>query len=255
MEGGRREAEDGRRHITILTSVSHLPSPVSRLPMPMRLISIQIGTPKVYGVPGSEDPMDRVYTSAIGKEPVAGRVWASQLGLSGDAVADKQGHGGADQAVLAYSSEHYPRWRQEWLREDVGPGSFGENLTVSETGEEAVCLGDRWQVGPVAFEVSKPRTPCNTLSRHHRRPELMATVFANGRSGWYLRIKKEGWIEAGMPVTLVDRPYPQWTVRRVAQVMSNRQDRVEEAALLGQCPALAEDWRHRLARERVWVKS
>lgn len=215
----------------------------------MRLVSIQIGTPRVYGVPGSEDPMDRVFSSAIGKEPVGGRVWAAQLGLSGDAVADRKNHGGVDQALLAYSAEHYARWRKEWLREDVGPGAFGENLTVTETDEDAVCLGDRWQVGPVVFEVSKPRTPCNTLARRHRRPDLIATVFANGRSGWYLRVKKEGWIEAGMPVTLTDRPYPQWPVRRVAQVMSERQQRTDDAALLAQCPALAEDWRHRLSRE------
>ena len=84
------------------------PVHLSRLGI-MRLISIQIGTPRVYGVPGSDDPMDRVFTSAIGKEPVAGRVWAAQLGLSGDAVADRKEHGGADQAVLAYSAEHYAR--------------------------------------------------------------------------------------------------------------------------------------------------
>ena len=215
----------------------------------MRLISIQIGTPRVYGVPGSDDPMDRVFTSAIGKEPVGGRVWAAQLGLSGDAVADRKSHGGIDQALLAYPAEHYALWRKEWHRDDVGPGAFGENLTITETDEDGACLGDRWQVGPVAFEVSKPRTPCNTLARRHRKPDLIATVFANGRSGWYVRVKKEGWIEAGMPVVLADRPYPQWPVRRVAQVMSERQQRTEEASLLAQCPALAEDWRYRLSRE------
>ena len=215
----------------------------------MRLVSIQIGTPRVYGVPGSDDPLDKVFTSAIGKEPVGGRVWTAQLGLSGDAVADRRVHGGADQALLAYAASHYPLWREEWLREDIGPGAFGENLTVTETDEDGVCVGDRWQVGPVAFEVTKPRTPCSTLARRHRRPELIATVMANGRSGWYLRVKKEGWIEAGMDVTLVDRPYPQWPVRRVAEVMANRQEQVEEAALLGQCPALAEDWRYRISRQ------
>ena len=65
----------------------------------MRLLSILIGTPTVYGIPGSDDPMDRVFTSAIGKTPVGGRVWAAQLGLSGDAVADRKHHGGADQAL------------------------------------------------------------------------------------------------------------------------------------------------------------
>jgi hypothetical protein len=139
----------------------------------MRLISIQIGTPRVYGVPGSDDPMDRVFTSAIGKEPVGGRVWAAQLGLSGDAVADRKSHGGADQALLAYSAEHYPLWRREWLREDVGPGAFGENLTVTETDEDGVCLGDRWQVGTggvrgvqAAHAVQHPRAPAPEARPH-----------------------------------------------------------------------------------------
>ena len=88
----------------------------------MRLISIQIGTPRVYGVPGSDDPMDRVFTSAIGKEPVGGRVWAAQLGLSGDAVADRKSHGGVDQALLAYPAEHYAAVAQGMAARGRGSG-------------------------------------------------------------------------------------------------------------------------------------
>jgi MOSC domain-containing protein YiiM len=61
-------------------------------------------------------------------------------------------------------------------------------------------------------------------------------------------VLNEGWIEVGSLVALTDRPWPQWPVRRVAQVMANRQERAEEASLLAQCPALAEDWRHRLGK-------
>jgi MOSC domain-containing protein YiiM len=129
------------------------------------------------------------------------------------------------------------------------PGAFGENLTVEGTDEETTCLGDQWRVGDVTFEVTKPRTPCMTLARRHRRPDMVKVVFENGRSGWYLRVLAEGWIEAGAQAVLVDRPYPQWPVRRVADVMRERQDRPEEARLLGSVPALAEDWRVTLARE------
>jgi hypothetical protein len=97
--GGKREGGSGRGYRLRFTAV---PLPVSLFPVVMRLISIQIGTPRVYGVPGSDDPMDRVFTSAIGKEPVGGRVWAAQLGLSGDAVADRKSPGGAEQALLTY---------------------------------------------------------------------------------------------------------------------------------------------------------
>lgn len=214
----------------------------------MHLSSIQIGTPRQFGSPDSADPIDKVFTSAIGKEPVAGRIWVGDLGLAGDTVADKKVHGGIDQAVLAYSALHYPRWRREWGEDALRAGAFGENFTVTDTDEDAVCVGDRWKVGEVLLEVTKPRTPCMTLARRHRRADLMKVIHANGRSGWYLRVKQEGWVETGMTVELLDRPYPQWPVRRVQVVMANRGERTEEAKLLAQCPALAEDWRMRLSR-------
>lgn len=214
----------------------------------MRLISIQTGTPRTFGVPGSDDPIDRVFTSAIDKTPVGGRVWVGTLGLSGDTVSDRRHHGGPDQALLAYAGQHYLLWRREWQRDDVGPGAFGENLTLSDVTEDTACVGDRWQVGEVVFEVTKPREPCSTLARRHRRADMIDVVTRNGRSGWYLRVLQEGWIEAGMPVELTGRPYPQWTVRRTAQVMVQRASREEEAALLADCPALAADWRERLRK-------
>jgi MOSC domain-containing protein YiiM len=212
----------------------------------MQLLSIQTGVPRTFGVPGSDDPMDRVFTSAIDKTTVAGRVWVGAAGVAGDAVANRKVHGGPDQAVLAYGAAHFPFWRREWLRDDIGPGSFGENLTVADAVEDTVCLGDRWRIGEALFEVSKPREPCSTLARRHRRADLIEVVRRNGRSGWYLRVLKEGWIEAGMPVTLLDRPFPQWPVRRAAQVMEERSARPDEAALLADCPALAANWRERL---------
>lgn len=215
----------------------------------MQLQSIQIGTIRTHGVPGSADPMEAVFESAIGKDPVAGRVFVGSLGLAGDTVADRKVHGGIDQAVLAYASGHYPKWRREWQQEGLRAGAFGENLTIEGADEEVVCLGDQWRLGEATLEVTKSRTPCMTLARWHRRADLVKTVHANGRSGWYLRVLEEGWIEAGQAVTLLDRPYPQWPVRRVAVVMANRQSREEEAALLARCPALAEDWRVRLSSE------
>jgi len=214
----------------------------------MHLVSVQTGNLRTFGVPDSDDPFDRVFSSAIDKSAVAGRVWVATLGLAGDTVADKKHHGGPDQALLAYAGQHYLLWRREWQRDDIGPGSFGENLTVSDVTEDTVCVGDRWHVGDVVFEVTKPREPCSTLARRHRRRDMIDVVNRNGRSGWYLRVLKEGWIEAAMPVELVDRPYPQWTIRRTARVMLERKARADEAALLAHCPALATNWRERLRK-------
>jgi MOSC domain-containing protein YiiM len=217
--------------------------------MSMRLLSIQVGRPTAYAIPGDDDAAPDVFTSAIGKQPVAGPVRLSTGGLAGDQVADRRFHGGRDQAVLAYSAEHYPHWRAEWERADLPFGSFGENLTIGGADEQTVCLGDQWAIGDAVLEVSKPRTPCNRLAWFHRRDDVIARVRDTGRSGWYLRVLVEGVLEAGRAVTLAARPHPELTVRRAARAMANRHRDEAEAALLARCPGLAEDWRHRLAKE------
>lgn len=213
----------------------------------MRLESVQVGQTRTFGTPGAANPLERPWTSAIRKEPVAGPVWAGREGLSGDQQYDRVGHGGPDRALLMYSADHYPRWRQEWGRKDLSPGGFGENLTVSGLNEDTACIGDIYRLGEVRVEVSSPRSPCSNLSRRHGIPDLVKTIVQNHRSGWYLRVLQEGWLEAGLAIRLADRPFPQWTVRRVAHVKRLRADLPEDARLLAACPALQAEWREKLA--------
>lgn len=213
----------------------------------MRIESLQTGQPKTLGVEGAADPLDRPWTSAIWKEAVHGRVWAGGEGLSGDVQVYRPGHGGTERALLLYPADHYPAWRTEWGTKDLGPGGFGENLTVSGLSESTVCLGDRFVIGEVELEVSGPRTPCNTLVRRHRRPGLIERVVATDRSGWYVRVATEGWLEAGMELRLVDRPYPQWSIAKAAQVYRDRRKDRAAAGRLAACPALVSDWRPKLA--------
>jgi MOSC domain-containing protein YiiM len=215
----------------------------------MRLLSLQVGRPRTHPIPDADDPVRDVFTSAIHKQPVAGPVRLSALGLEGDQVADTRAHGGLDQAVLAYAAAHYPLWRAEWGRPEVPFGGFGENLTVGGADEDTVCLGDRWAIGNAVLEVTKPRSPCNRLAWYQRREDLISRVRATGRSGWYLRVVTEGVLEAGAAIELVARPHPELAVRRAALAMTNRHQDRDEAMLLVHCPALAEDWRLRLARE------
>lgn len=212
----------------------------------MRLVSVQVGTPRTVGTPGAADPMDRAFTSAIWKTPVAGPVRATTLGLAGDAVADTRAHGGPDQAVLMYSVSHYAAWSAEWGRDGLTPGAFGENLSIEGLTEDTACLGDLYRIGGARLEVTKPRTPCSTLARRHRVPDMIAIVQANGRSGWYLRVLEEGDVEAGQEVVLAGRPHPEWPVRDVARVLHTRREDPEPASRLARVPALAADWRARL---------
>lgn len=213
----------------------------------MHLVSVQVGTPRTVGVPGTADRMAREFTSAIWKEPVSGSVWAGRTGLLGDEVADKRVHGGPEQAVLMYAESHYPLWRAEWGRNDVGPGSFGENLTARGLTEDTVCIGDVFDIGEARFQVSQPRQPCATLARRHQVPDMIALVRSNGRSGWYLRVLREGHVQADQPIRLAERPHEEWTVRRAARAMLFRNEHRAEAAALAGCAALSPGWRERLS--------
>jgi MOSC domain-containing protein YiiM len=189
--------------------------------------------------------MERAFTSAIWKSPVAGPVFAGKLGLAGDAVANTEVHGGLDQALLMYAASHYPRWEVE-LGRPMGPGAFGENLTVTGLDEESACIGDVLEIGPVRVEVSQPRQPCATLARRHQVPDMIAIVRGNGRGGWYLRVLIEGELEAGQAIRIIDRPNPDWPVRRAGRAMLDRKDDPEKAAELARCRGLSEGWRSRL---------
>lgn len=218
--------------------------------MPERVLeSVNVGQPRTEAQ-GAERGAQVPMTSAIWKEPVNGPVWLDTNGLHGDRVADTKVHGGPWRAVLMYSSDHFPRWRREWNRKDVTAGAFGENLTVRGIQESTACLGDRFEIGDALIEVTSPRGPCWKLARRHGVDDLVAIVKANSRHGWYLRVLKSGWIEAGQAVRLVDRPYPQWTIDRVGRVRWSNASSADETQLLADCPALIPDWREYL-KQRV----
>ena len=70
-------------------------------------------------------------------------------------------------------------------------------------------------------------------------------VLQSGRTGWYLRVLESGDVECGETLTLVDRPFPRWTIDAVNAVAYSRGGTVDVDAAreLTTCPALAESWR------------
>ena len=212
-----------------------------------KLLSVQVGPVRFRGKPGSDDPMDDVWSTAFFKDPVAGSVAVHKEHLEGDGQADRDNHGGPDKAVLGYAAAHYPAWQSE-LGQAFPPGAFGENLTIDDLTEESICVGDVWRVGDVVLEVTQPRQPCWKLGRRWRMNVLPSLVVQNGRSGWYYRVQQTGTVTAGLEMTLQARPNPDWTVARCNRVMHHmRNDRVI-AGELAAVPALSEIWRETLKR-------
>ena len=210
------------------------------------LLSIQVGLPKRRGRENATDPMEHPWLSGIFKEPVQGPIWLGRTNLAGDGQADLENHGGPDRAVLGYAAEHYPVWREELHRPELAYGSFGENFTIAGLTEVSVCIGDTYALGEVRIQISQPRMPCWKLARRLGIKDITARVHHKGWGGWYFRVLKEGYVEGNLPLTLLDRPFPQWSVVRAYNVMDERDEDPQATVELASCSLLSADWRRYL---------
>ncbi len=213
----------------------------------IRIDSIQIGKVITEGVPGSDDPDQREWTSAFRKSPVDGPVELRDNRIVGDEFANKTGHGTPDKAILCYPSGHYAAWNEEHPEIHFSGGGFGENLTLAGVTENEVCIGDRWKTAECEFEVSQPRQPCWKISRRWQCHSLLKEVTQSGRTGWYLRILTAGRLEQGETIELIARPNPQWSIARANAVMFNRKSDPVAIDELMNLQELSPEWKKSLA--------
>ena len=85
----------------------------------------------------------------------------------------------------------YEWWSKELGRE-LAPGTFGDNLTVSELESASFNIGDRLHVGSVILEVTAPRIPCSTLAARMDDPQFVKKYRHAERPGLYCRVIKDG---------------------------------------------------------------
>ena len=215
------------------------------MPPGLRLLSIQTGLPETRGDSGSRDPMQSQWMSGIFKQPVLGRVFLSREGLEGDGQADRENHGGPDRAVLMYATSSYARWREEGL--ELPPGAFGENFTLEGLDETTMCVGDTFALGEAVVQVSQPRGPCWKISRRWNRADLLPRVIATGRTGWYGRVVREGFVTAPIDGVWRERPCPGWSVARIAALRNDPAAAIEDLEYLAACRWLSAERRARFA--------
>ena len=165
----------------------------------MKLISLNVGRPRLAIYKGA------TINTGIFKQPVSEPLRLCTLNLDGDQQADLSVHGGPYQAVYAYPSEHYPFWRHELPDMDLPWAMFGENFTTEGLTEEALHVGDRFQIGSAVVMVRQPRTPCYKLVAKFQRDDILLRFLLSGRSGLYFSVEKEGKVAAGDTFELVSR--------------------------------------------------
>ena len=203
----------------------------------MRLVSLNVGLPRLAS------RNDTTVSTAIFKEPVAGRVMLRTLNLNGDRQADLSVHGGPSKAVYVYPSEHYEFWKEQLAGIDLPVGMFGENFTTEGLNEAEVNIGDRFRIGSAAVMVTEPRMPCYKLGIRFGRTDIIKKFLASERTGFYLAVLEEGEVGAGDEIKLLERDGRRVTVRDITRLYARDKQNVELLRRAIELEALPESWR------------
>ena len=169
--------------------------------------------------------------TAIDKRPAAGRVPVRALGLAGDECADKQGHGGHEQALYAYAREDLDWWAER-LGYELRNGLFGENLTTSGLDVTGALIGETWRAGTAVVQVTAPRIPCATFQSWMDEPHWVKRFAAAGRPGAYLRVLADGAVCAGDQAEVLARPAERVTVAESMRAYYGDQDLMRRLLLV-----------------------
>lgn len=162
----------------------------------MRLESINVGRVETI-IHGSKS-----FETGICKYPVDGSIRLRTLGIPGDAIVATRHHGGADQAIYAYSADDYDWWAAK-AGLDWRPGMFGENLTIRDLPTD-MNVGDRLLIGEVVLEATAPRIPCSTFAARMNDSGFSRAFRKAERPGIYFRVLNEGEVQTGDIVTMVE---------------------------------------------------
>ncbi len=200
---------------------------------------------------GKTIPFARGESSAIAKVPLNGVIKIGFLGIVGDEQADPRYHGGPDKALHHYPFDHYAAWAARTPDHPLlnAAGAFGENISTMGLCEGDVCIGDRFRLGSAMIEISQGRQPCWKQGERMTWATLAALMVKERRSGWYYRVIEEGKAQAGDMLDLIDRPLPDWSVRRVFGLIIGGDHKRDPSALntLMHMEHLYKGWRRRAA--------
>ncbi len=202
-----------------------------------RLISVNVGLPQDIRWRGQT-----VHTG-IWKSAIEGRRIVRRLNIDGDGQGDLLGHGGEQRAVMVYQLESYRYWERYFERHDFTFGQFGENLTVEGLPDDEVCVGDRYRIGGVLFEVTQPRVTCYRVGIRMDEPEMAALLVAHHRPGFYFRVLEAGEVGAGDVIEKVGSGAEQMTVAEIDALLylpGHGRDQLQRALRI---PALSPGWK------------
>jgi len=161
----------------------------------MKVVSVNLGERKSIEYNG------RIIETGIFKYPVKKPIFLGKEDVENDAVIDRKHHGGIDQAVYAYSEDHYHFWKNLYPKLDWEFGIFGENLTITNLEETEIFVGSQYKLGETIIEVTKPREPCMKLGLRFGTQAILKQFWNSTKSGIYFKVLQTGNVSVGDVLT------------------------------------------------------
>jgi MOSC domain-containing protein YiiM len=176
---------------------------------------VNVGAPREgIGSRGRATAIDKRPTGRIEVRDPGPKRGGLGSGVVGDDVCSRRHHGGTRQAVYAVAREELDHWSRE-LGRTLTDGTFGENVTTEGLDVDGARVGERWRVGEVILEVTRPRIPCANFAAWMGEKGWVKRFVGHGRPGAYLAVVSPGRLEPGQLVEVESRPDHDVTVADV----------------------------------------
>ena len=157
----------------------------------MKIVSTNIGEQKEIDWKGEK------VTTGIFKFSVDEPVFLAIEDVKGDAICDRENHGGILQAIYGYSLKHYNFFKPLYPELDWQLGMFGENLTIDDLEETKIHQGDTFKVGETILEVTVQRNPCYKLGIRFNDMKIVKQFWNTTFCGVYFKVLQTGFVKAG----------------------------------------------------------
>lgn len=157
----------------------------------MKIVSTNIGERKtvIY--------KNKTVETGIFKYPVAVPVFLDKEDVKGDAICNRENHGGILQAIYGYSLKHYDFFKPFYPNLDWEMGIFGENLTIDDIDEKHIHVGDTFKVGNAILEATLQRNPCYKLGIRFNDMKIVKQFWNTTMCGVYFKVLQTGFVKTG----------------------------------------------------------
>ena len=157
----------------------------------MKIVSTNIGERKEIDWKGE------LITTGIFKYTVDKPIFLDREDVKGDAICDRENHGGILQAIYGYSFKHYKHWQTLYPNLEFENGMFGENLTIDDLEETKIHQGDTFKVGEAILEATLQRDPCIKLGVRFNDMKILKQFWNSTLCGVYFKVIQTGFVKAG----------------------------------------------------------